>query len=350
MMRILAALPVLLALTACSALQQPPAEYKPEIKRIKSMTEFTVIAHRGASGYLPEHTLEAVAMGHKMGADYIEQDVVLTADGELIVLHDLYLDAVTDVAERFPGRARRDGRHYAIDFTLEEIRSLRVGERLEDNGKPRFPGRFPSKERDFRVPTLDEEIRLIQDLNRSTGKDVGIYLEPKSIAWHGHQGADLLVQVLTTLKRHGYHRRDHRAYLQSFEFPALQRARSELGTDLKLVQLIGSDSWDEFEVSQRFLRSRKGLEKISALVDGIGPWIPYVIDINKNTSPDISTLTSRAQAFGMFVHAFTLRADELPHYVDSLDQFLELLILNAGLDGLFTDHPDQVLHYLKSVN
>ena len=85
---------------------------------------FSVIAHRGASGYVPEHTLEGVAMAHAMGVDYIEQDVVLTGDNALIVLHDLYLDAVTDVAARFPGRQRADGRHYAIDFSLEEIHSL----------------------------------------------------------------------------------------------------------------------------------------------------------------------------------------------------------------------------------
>ena len=90
------------------------------------MKNFTVIAHRGASGYLPEHTLEGVAMAHAMGADYIEQDVVLTRDDQLIVLHDLYLNAVTDVAATFPDRKREDGKHYAIDFTLEEIKTLRV--------------------------------------------------------------------------------------------------------------------------------------------------------------------------------------------------------------------------------
>lgn len=313
------------------------------------MAQFTVIAHRGASGYLPEHTLEAVALAHAMGSHYIEQDVVLTADGELIVLHDLYLDSVSDVAERFPGRARRDGRHYALDFTLAEIRTLRVGERLKDNGKPRFPNRFPPRDRVFRVPTLDEEILLIQGLNRSTGRDVGIYLEPKSIAWHQQQGVDLLAQVLTALERHGYHRRDHRAYLQSFEFPALHRARFELGSDLKLVQLIGSDSWEDFEVSQRFLRSSKGLERISDFIDGIGPWIPYIIDNNNIYSSDISDMTDRAQALGLFVHAFTLRSDELPRPAGSLEQTLDLLIRRAGVDGLFTDQPDVVLRYLGGV-
>ena len=95
-----------------------------------------VIAHRGASGYLPEHTLPAKAMAYARGADYLEQDLVMTKDNELVVLHDHYLDRVTDVAERFPDRARKDGRYYAIDFTLAEIKSLKFTEGFEiENGK-----------------------------------------------------------------------------------------------------------------------------------------------------------------------------------------------------------------------
>jgi glycerophosphoryl diester phosphodiesterase len=89
-----------------------------------------VIAHRGASGYLPEHTLPSKALAHAMGADFLEQDVVATRDGQLIVFHDLYLDDLTDVSERFPGRARGDGRHYCMDLDLDEIRTLRVHERV----------------------------------------------------------------------------------------------------------------------------------------------------------------------------------------------------------------------------
>ena len=88
--------------------------------------EKIVIAHRGASGYLPEHTLPAKAMAYAQGADYLEQDLVMTKDDHLVVLHDHYLDRVTDVADRFPDRARKDGRYYAIDFTLDEIKSLKL--------------------------------------------------------------------------------------------------------------------------------------------------------------------------------------------------------------------------------
>ena len=103
-----------------------------------------VIAHRGASGYLPEHTLPGVALAHGMGAHYIEQDVVLTKDNIPVVLHDHFLDTVTNVAEIFQNRKRKDGRYYAIDFTLEELRRLSVNERIDRNSKKAvFPDRFP---------------------------------------------------------------------------------------------------------------------------------------------------------------------------------------------------------------
>src|SRR5690606_38952800 len=104
-----------------------------------------VIAHRGASGYLPEHTLPAKALAHAQGADFLEQDVVASRDGALLVFHDLVLDELTDVAERFPGRARADGLHYVIDFDLAELRTLKAGERrLRGSRDARFPGRFPA--------------------------------------------------------------------------------------------------------------------------------------------------------------------------------------------------------------
>src|SRR4051812_7315360 len=139
-----------------------------------------VIAHRGASGYLPEHTLAAKAYAHALGADFLEQDIVLTKDNVPIVLHDIWLDTVTDVAARFPERKRTDGRYYAIDFTLAEVKQLRVTERVDPKkGVPVFGKRFPAGKSSFQISSLEEELQLIQGLNRSTGRAVGIYPELK---------------------------------------------------------------------------------------------------------------------------------------------------------------------------
>ena len=110
-----------------------------------------VIAHRGASGYLPEHTLPAKAMAYAMHADFLEQDVVATRDDALVVLHDIHLDRVTDVATRFPGRARDDGRYYVRDFDLAEIRALAVTERLDDARSKMMSCEPSSRMRSMRV-------------------------------------------------------------------------------------------------------------------------------------------------------------------------------------------------------
>ena len=312
------------------------------------MNLFTVIAHRGASGYLPEHTLEAAAMAHAMGSDYIEQDVVLTRDDRLIVLHDLYLDAVTDVAERFPGRQRPDGRHYAIDFTLDEIRTLRVNGRVRPDGRSAVPGRFPASGGSFRVPTLAEEIKLIQDLDRSTGRTTGLYVEPKAPAWHSAQGKDLVAAVLDLLARKHLADAENRVLLQSFDQDALRYARHELRCGLRMVQLIGENSWQESPTDFDYLRTPKGLAGVAEYAQGIGPWLPQVVEIRSNGTCEFSSLVSQAHQLGLFVHAYTLRADQLPPAVATIADAVRILVDQAGLDGVFTDHPDQVIEHLPA--
>lgn len=218
-----------------------------------AFAEPLVIAHRGASGYLPEHTLPAKALAYAMKPDYIEQDVVMTKDDQLVVLHDHYLDRVTDVADRFPTRARADGRYYAIDFTLAEIKSLKVTEgfNLDDQGNrvAGFPTRFPMWQSDFRVATFAEEIELIQGLNKTLGYDVGIYPEIKAPWFHRHEGKDISKAVLATLHQYGYLSKGDKVYLQCFDANELQRINDELmpamEMDLKLVQLMAYTDWNE---------------------------------------------------------------------------------------------------------
>lgn len=302
-----------------------------------------IIAHRGASGYLPEHTLAAKAMAYAMGADYIEQDVVLTRDDVPIVVHDIILDTVTNVAEVFPDRARADGHFYAVDFTLTEIKRLKVHERIDpQTGQPAFPDRFPLESVvGFQIPTLEEEIVMIQGLNRSTGRAVGIYPELKEPAFHQREGKDIGPVVLELLSRYGYTRRTDNIYVQCFDPAYLRYLRETLGTDLKLVQLISS--------SQVSLITPQGLDAIAQYADGIGPSLSLVLSFDAQGQPQVTDLVAQAHARGLAVHAYTARADTLPAHAQSFEHLLEAAFVNAGLDGIFTDHPDRAVTFVKSL-
>jgi glycerophosphoryl diester phosphodiesterase len=310
-----------------------------------------VIAHRGASGYLPEHTLAAKAVAHAMGADYIEQDVVLSKDGAPMVLHDIQIDTVTDVAEMFPDRARADGRFYAIDFTVDELQSLSAMERADRAGEPAFPGRFPRGASSFRIPTLAEEIELIQGLNLSTGREAGIYPEIKAPAWHRAEGQDISRVVLGVLAEYGYADADDLIYLQCFDWHETRRIRHELGYRGKLIQLLGENDWAEApDVDYATLRTKEGLAAIAEVADGIGPWLRHVVTgADRQGRPVITDLVENAHAHGLAVHPYTFRADALPDYADSLEDVLRIFLIDAGVDGVFTDFPDRALAFLRGM-
>jgi len=308
-----------------------------------------VIAHRGASGYLPEHTLQAKALAYGMGADYIEQDVVVTKDDQPVVLHDIHLDTVTDVATVFPKRNRSDGRYYAMDFTLAEIKTLRVHERIDlKTGKPVYPGRFPLGEGEFRVPTLAEEIEMIQGLNESSGRNVGIYPEIKKPAWHRQQGKDISRIVLATLQRYGYRGKEDLCYLQCFDPKETRRIREQLDCGLRLVQLIADNDWKEADANFDQLRTPAGIEQIAEYADGIGPWMPHIVTgLDSSGKPILTDLVKNAHARGLQVHPFTFRADSLPDYAESFEQVLRLFVEQAQVDGVFTDFPDRAAAYFR---
>ncbi len=308
-----------------------------------------IIAHRGASAYLPEHTLAAKAMAHAMGSDYIEQDVVLSKDGIPIVLHDIYLDTVTDVEERFPARKRDDGRFYAIDFDLQEIKTLYVHERTKrGSGEPVFPNRFPLAKSSFRVPTLAEEIELIQGLNTSTGRTVGVFPEIKAPAFHRENGFDLSKTVIQLLATYGYADKRDLVILQSFDWAETQRIRGELGYQGKLVQLLAENSWGispgtDFDR----LKTKQGLKEIAEIADGIGPWINQIVaGVDTGGSPQLSSLVADAKSAGLAVYPYTVRADALPDWAKDHDHLLQILLQLAGVDGIFTDFPDLAAGFL----
>lgn len=300
------------------------------------------IAHRGASGYLPEHTLAAKALAHGMGAHYLEQDIVLTQDDVPVVLHDIHLDTTTDVARRFPNRKRADGRYYALDFSLAEIKQLQVSERFNaKTGKAVYPKRFPLDRSTFSVSTLEEELQLIQGLNASTGRVAGIYPEIKQPKWHRDQGHDISKIVLPVLQRYGYASKADLCFLQCFELAEVQRLRAELGWKGKLIMLLGGNKGED-GTDFAHLRTKEGLMELAQIADGIGPAINQVLD--KAGQP--TSLVADAHAAGLKVHPYALRADELPAFASSPDDVHEALFGRAKVDGLFSDFPDLTVRWL----
>ncbi|UGA55688.1 glycerophosphodiester phosphodiesterase [Vibrio sp. VB16] len=338
-----------------------------------------VIAHRGASGYLPEHTLEAYSAAYFMGADYIEQDVVMTKDNKLVVLHDHTLDRTTDVMSQFPERFRTiDGvkRWFAIDFTLAEIKTLRVTEgfkipdnsdpdQVQDLSKAGFPERFPLWQSNFQVATFAEAIELIQGLNKSTKRSVGIYPEIKAPWLHKKEGKDISLAVLETLKAYGYDSKDDMVYVQCFDPIETKRIAEvlmpKMNIDLKVVQLLAETSWNETMVVDKegkatpydydWMFMPGAMAKVAKYADGIGPWKPMLVD-DKSTYDNIivKPLMTEAKLAGLEVHPYTFRADQgrIPSYAKNFDDMLDVFYFKVGVDGVFTDFTDKAVKFLDT--
>ncbi|WP_282071652.1 glycerophosphodiester phosphodiesterase [Polaribacter atrinae] len=304
-------------------------------KKDNNMNTKIVIAHRGASGYLPEHTMEAKAMAYAMNPHFLEQDLVLSKDNVPIVIHDIYLDDVTDVATKFPGRKRKDNRFYVIDFTFTELQMLKVTERFNpETGEQFYPNRYPKGKGNFRLHSFEEEIELVQGLNKSTGKNIGIYPEIKDPAFHQKEGKKITEIVLKILSDYGYQTKKDNCILQCFDAKELERIRLELKSDLFLVQLM------EFE------EETKQLEHFATYADGIGPWYKQVLEKKVGGKWLFTTLVSDAHKLGLKVHPYTFRADSLDEFT-TFDEMMETLLMEAGVDGAFTDFPDLVVNFLK---
>ena len=305
-------------------------------KELKSTKKITVVAHRGASGYLPEHTIASKAMAHAMNADYIEQDIVLSKDDIPIVIHDILLDDVTNVSEKYPNRKREDGKYYVIDFTFEELKTLEVTERFDSKtGLQIYPTRFPKGTSSFRLHSLQDEIELIQGLNESSGKDIGIYPEIKKPKFHNENGKDISKIVLDILTKYGYSTKDDQCILQCFDAQELERIRNELKSELFLVQLM------------EFPEQKNLLEFYASYADGIGPWYKHLISSKTTSSFSFTSLVEEAHKLSLVVHPYTFREDSLDEF-DSFQQMIDVIIHKGGADGGFTDFPDRMKEILET--
>jgi glycerophosphoryl diester phosphodiesterase len=319
-----------------------------------------VIAHRGASGYAPEHTLASYFIAIEQGADYIEPDLVMTRDGVPVARHENEIGGTTDVAARreFAGRRTTkviDGVSvtgwFSEDFLLEELKTLRARERIPElrPANTRLDGTLE-------IPTLEEILALVRgvegrrrvrarELGLAPPEPIGVYPETKHPSHFAALGLPMEERLVQVLERYDYRGRDGGAFLQSFETGNL-RTLSRL-TKLPLVQLIEaagapydlSQSGDPRTYAQ--LATPQGLEGIAAYAAAIGPAKSWVIPRDgegRLTAP--TSLVADSHAAGLQVHPWTFRAESafLPAGLDlqaELRAFLE-----AGVDGFFTDQPD----------
>ncbi len=319
-----------------------------------------VIGHRGASAYRPEHTLAAYELAARMGADYLEPDLVVTKDGVLVCRHEPEIGGTTDVAQRpeFAGRRKTvdlDGvpvtGWFAEDFTLAELKTLRAIERL-----PLVRQENTIHDGRYQVPTFAELLDLRRRLSRELGRELGVYPETKHPTYFQELGLALEPRLLQVLRRAGLDRPDAPVFVQSFEVTNLRRLR-RLGLRTPVVQLLSATGSPYDSVARgggptyAELASPAGLRGVARYADGIGPEKSQVIPRRADGTLGTPTpLVGDAHTAGLLVHPYTFRAENqfLPadyrigaspsDYGRAIEE--QVTYLATGIDGLFTDNPD----------
>jgi glycerophosphoryl diester phosphodiesterase len=306
-----------------------------------------VIAHRGASGHRPEHTLAAYSLAIDMGADYIEPDLVSTKDSVLVARHENEIGGTTDVATRFPDRRTThtiDGRSvtgwFTEDFTLAELRTLRTNERLSFRSHA-YDGREP-------IPTFEEILDLVERRSRETGRRIGVYPETKHSSYFRSIGLPVEEPLLAALARRGWTTPAAPVFIQSFEVANLRALRARTG--VRLVQLIDvrggpADAKTAPDVPATYasMITPAGLARIAEYANAIGVEKSLVqpIDSTGRRGPPTS-IVAEAHRAGLAVHVWTLRSDSvyLPKAYAGDAAAEWRLFASLGVDGIFGDFPD----------
>lgn len=279
-----------------------------------------IIAHRGASGYLPEHTLEAYTLAIDLGADFIEPDLVFSKDGELVVRHDIDLSVSTNVADHDEFRDRK--RYNKLlkradwlveDFTLKELKTLKA--------RQAFPGRSKEYDGRFELLTFDEVMALAKRKSAEKGRAIGVYVETKKPDRYKKLGHDFVEPLLATLQKYGYDKPESPVFIQSFEPKILMRLSAK--TKIPLIFLLE----DNFKFA--FM-----MKIIARFVTGIGPSKKLLVRKGLSTG-----LLEKAHKAGLEVHPYTFRNDQVMPGFASPEEELSFFI-NLGVDAFFTDFTD----------
>lgn len=346
-----------------------------------------VIAHRGASGYLPEETLEAYKKAIDLGADVIEFDLIATRDGVLIARHDPNLATSTDVASHPEFAARKKTIHvdgesqtgwFASDFTLAEIKTL--GAIATDSERPQqYNGHY-------KIVTFQEIIDLVKEQRVATGRDIAIYPETKNPTYHRNLGLPLEDTFIEQISKAGWNSKNALVYVQSFEPGSLRYMKSK-GLNTRLIQLIDATDvdlktgrlilsppfdkpydWAKAGDTRLFsdMVTPAGLAEIKTYADGIGPWKRYIITIKGSLAADGNLLDSNgdgmindadtssqpptalvadAHKAGLLVHPYTFRNEQRrlasDYQGDPYKEYLDFYRL--GVDGVFSDFTDTAI-------
>ncbi|MFI9006908.1 glycerophosphodiester phosphodiesterase [Actinosynnema sp. NPDC053489] len=356
----------LAALAVAGAVVLPSATASGQAEVASSRKGPLVIGHRGASGYRPEHTLASYELAARMGADYVEPDLVATRDGKLVARHENEIGGTTDVAAHPEFAARRttkviDGASvtgwFTEDFTLAELKTLRAKERI-----PEVRQRNTVYNGRFEVPTLEEVVDLSRRLSRELGRDIGIYPETKHPTYFQEIGLPLEPRLVDVLDRAGLNRPNAKVFVQSFEVANLKQLRSKLR--VPLVQLVNASGapYDFVKAGDKRtyadLVTPQGLREIRTYANGVGAAKDLVIPRDAaGALREPTALVRDAHTRGLVVHAWTFRNENtfLPAdfrgsadptaYGDPLGEYARFFA--TGLDGVFADNPDTAVEARK---
>jgi glycerophosphoryl diester phosphodiesterase len=358
-----AALPLALSLALALPVVAAPADARPDERRafttvrVEQLARPLVFGHRGASGYRPEHTLASYELAIRLGADYVEPDLVSTKDGFLVARHENEISGTTDVADHPEFAARRttksiDGVQvtgwFTEDFTLREIKTLRAKERLPQvrPGNTRYDGRFE-------IPTFAEVLALVATWEKKLHHKIGVSPETKHPTYFDSIGRSLEEKVVWQLKKAGKNKANSKVVIQSFEVSNLKDL--DRLTDVPLVQLTGATG-GPFDLSAQGttyaqIVSAAGLKKVKQYADWVGPDKSQVLprDVAGGAGQP-SALVPDAHRAGLRVVVYTVRDENQflptnfrrgtdPNAKGDVRGEVQAL-LDAGLDGVFCDFAD----------